>query len=161
MGNLPLQSTSQRQGRHQGLRRMLHTQLVGLVYAPDLLGASGRPGSQSSSPHLCQLPKCKSQRRGCHESGHQVESQTQEGYNQKSAENKDNSASSSNRICSFLTFLSDSNMFISLNKHFMGCFGCWLGMVSTLWGFCLAWSPLYFSFEGQNLLAKAVISVSQ
>lgn len=43
VGNLPLQSISQRTGPPPRPLRMLHTQLVGLVYAPDLLR---RPGGQ-------------------------------------------------------------------------------------------------------------------
>lgn len=41
VGKLPLQSTSQRTGPPPRPRKMLHTQLVGLVYAPDLLGCPG------------------------------------------------------------------------------------------------------------------------
>lgn len=81
---------------------MLHTQLVGLVYAPDLLGhPGGQDLNQAALIRACAL-NAKPRGEG-YESVYQVESQAQEEYNQESAENKNNSPSSSNRICSFFT----------------------------------------------------------
>ena len=48
---------------------------------------------------------------------------------------------------------------ISHNIHLWAVSMCWLGTVSALWGAVFPCPPLYFSFAGQNLLAKAVISL--
>lgn len=141
------------------------------TYAADRSGlcaesprASGKPGSQSGSPHPCQLPKHKSQSRGYYKSVYQTEFQKQEEYNQESTENKDNSPSSTNRICSFLVVLSTFQHIIVISTNIYGLFlgvGYYarLGTVSALWGFSLSLTSLYFSFKGLNLLAKSVPSL--